>query len=160
MRYSGLVKNDFANGKGVCVSLFTQGCPHRCKGCFNPETWDYDGGKEVPADLSQQIIQAISANGIQRNFSILGGEPLCPENREFVNNIINKVKQNYPTIKIFIWTGYTLEDLQKENNPIINSILSNIDTLIDGPYVDELRDLTLELRGSKNQKIRHNGIDF
>ena len=92
MKYAGYMPNDFVNGEGVCVSLWTAGCPHRCPGCFNSEIWDYDNGKTVPNDIKGQIVKAISANGIQRNFSVLGGEPLSPQNREFVNDIIKIVK--------------------------------------------------------------------
>ncbi len=159
-RYAGLITNDFANGTGVCVSFWTQGCPHRCPGCHNPETWDFDGGKELPTDIKGQIIKAICANGIIRNFSILGGEPLCPQNLEEVDNIITSVRTAFPHIKIFIWTGYTLEELQKIKNFHIINILSQIDVLIDGLYKEDEKDITLELRGSKNQRILYRGIDF
>lgn len=159
-RYAGLITNDFVNGTGVCVSFWTQGCPHRCPGCHNPETWDFDGGKELPTDIKGQIIKAICANGIIRNFSILGGEPLCPQNLEEVDNIITSVRTAFPHIKIFIWTGYTLEELQKIKNFHIINILSQIDVLIDGLYKEDEKDITLELRGSKNQRILYRGIDF
>ena len=159
-RYAGLLTNDFTNGQGVCVSLFMQGCPHHCPGCFNPQTWDFNGGMEMPIDIRGQIIKAICANGLTRNFSILGGQPLCPENIEDVDKIITSIRIAFPHIKIFVWTGYTLEELQKEKNPHIISILSKIDTLIDGKYIQEQRDITLELRGSSNQRVLHKGIDF
>ena len=159
-RYAGLNVNDFANGEGVCVSYFTQGCPHHCPGCFNPETWDFNGGKELPADIRGQIIKAICANGITRNFSVLGGEPLCPENVEEVKNIILGVRTAFPHIKIFVWTGYTLEELQQKKDNNINLILSAIDVLIDGRYKEEERDLTLKLRGSRNQRILLKNVDF
>lgn len=155
MRYAGLLTNDFANGTGTCVSFWTQGCPHKCKGCQNPETWDFFGGKELPPDIRGQIIKAISANGIIRNFSVLGGEPLCEENLELVDNIVSSVRIAYPHIKIFIWTGYTLEELKEKNNIHINNILQHIDILIDGPFIQEQRDITLHLRGSSNQRILH-----
>lgn len=160
MRLAGINTNDFVNGKGVCVSLFVQGCPHHCSGCFNPETWDFSGGEELPTDIRGQIIKAISANGITRNFSVLGGEPLCPENIQEVDDIVFGIRTAYPDIQIFVWTGYTLEELKNRNNKYVNNILSNIDVLIDGPYVKELRDITLELRGSSNQKIRYKNVDF
>ena len=159
-RYAGLIKNDFANGTGTCVSFWTQGCPHRCPGCQNPETWNFNGGKEVPTDIRGQIIKAICANNITRNFSVLGGEPLCKENLEEVDKIITSVRAAFPQIKIFVWTGYLLEDLKKKNNDKIDHILSQIDVLIDGPYIDTERDITLELRGSKNQRVLYQGLDF
>lgn len=159
-RYAGLMTNDFANGVGTCVSFWTQGCPHHCPGCQNPETWSFDGGKPLPTDIRGQIIKAISANGITRNFSILGGEPLCKENLEEVNNIVTSVRIAYPHIKIFLWTGYTLEELQDQNNEKINHILSQIDVLIDGRFIESERDITLELRGSTNQRILYRNVDF
>jgi anaerobic ribonucleoside-triphosphate reductase activating protein len=159
-KYAGLMTNDFANGEGVCVSFWTQGCPHHCEGCQNPETWDFEGGLELPTDIRGQIIKAICANGITRNFSVLGGEPLCSQNIEEVDQIITSVRAAFPQIKIFVWTGYTLEELQKEKNEHIINILSKIDILIDGKYEEEQRDITLELRGSKNQRILQRGIDF
>ena len=159
-RYAGLIKNDFANGTGTCVSFWTQGCPHRCPGCQNPETWNFNGGKEIPTDIRGQIIKAICANNITRNFSVLGGEPLCKENLEEVDKIITSVRTAFPQIKIFVWTGYLLEDLKKKHNDKINHILSQIDVLIDGPYIDAERDITLELRGSKNQRVLYQGLDF
>lgn len=153
MRYSGLNKNDMINGEGVCVSLFMQGCPHHCPGCFNPETWDFNGGLEAPSDLKGQIIKAISENGIQRNFSVLGGEPLCLENIHFTDEIISAVRSAYPNIKIYVWTGYTMEELYARNDSHTVNILNNINVLIDGKYIEEERDISLPLRGSRNQKI-------
>ena len=159
-RYAGLITNDFANGVGTCVSFWTQGCPHHCPGCHNPETWDFNGGKEVPTDMRGQIIKAICANDIIRNFSVLGGEPLCEENLDEVDKIITGVRMAFPQIKIFVWTGYVLDELVKKNDERINHILSQIDVLIDGPFIEAERDITLELRGSKNQRILYHGVDF
>ena len=159
-RYAGLITNDFANGTGTCVSFWTQGCPHHCPSCQNPETWDFQGGKEVPTDIRGQIIKAICANGITRNFSVLGGEPLCDENLDEVDKIITSVRTAYPQIKIFVWTGYILEELKEKKNNKINHILSQIDVLIDGPFIQAERDITLELRGSRNQRILYRGVDF
>jgi len=159
-RYAGLITNDFANGTGTCVSFWTQGCPHHCPSCQNPETWDFQGGKEVPTDIRSQIIKAICANGITRNFSVLGGEPLCDENLDEVDKIITGVRTAYPQIKIFVWTGYILEELKEKKNDKINHILSQIDVLIDGPFIQAERDITLELRGSRNQRILYRGVDF
>ena len=159
-RYAGLITNDFANGTGTCVSFWTQGCPHHCPSCQNPETWDFQGGKEVPTDIRGQIIKAICANGITRNFSVLGGEPLCDENLDEVDKIITGVRTAYPQIKIFVWTGYILEELKEKKNDKINHILSQIDVLIDGPFIQAERDITLELRGSRNQRILYREVDF
>lgn len=153
MKYAGLMENDFSDGCGVCVSLWTQGCPHQCPGCHNPETWDFDGGYDVPDDIRGKIIKAISANNITRNFSILGGEPLCEQNLDFVLNIITAVRTAYPHIKIYIWSGYTFAELiERKDNRIID-ILKQANFLIDGKYIEDLRDTTLPLRGSSNQNI-------
>lgn len=153
MRYAGLNGNDFADGENVCVSLWTQGCPFKCPGCHNPETWDFEGGYEVPQDIRGQIIKAISANGIIRNFSILGGEPLCEENLDFVLNIVDAVRVAYPNIKIYIWSGYTFKELLERQDNRIIKILQQCNYLIDGRYDANLRDITLKLRGSSNQNI-------
>ena len=153
MKYAGLMENDFTDGNDVCVSLWTQGCPHHCPGCHNPETWDFDGGYEVPDDIRGEIVKAISANGITRNFSILGGEPLCEENLDFVLNIITAVRTAYPHIKIYIWSGYTFAELIEKKDDRIIEILKQANILIDGKYIEELRDTTLPLRGSSNQNI-------
>lgn len=153
MRYSTIKKNDIVNGEDVCVSFWVQGCPLRCPGCHNASIWNFDGGKEFTPQTLEEIISAISANGIQRNFSVLGGEPLCDENLFLTTLVIQEVRKAYPNIKIFVWTGYTYEDLIKKNDPHLNYIFDNIDYLIDGPYIESLRDITLHLRGSNNQRI-------
>lgn len=155
MNYASLNKNDIVNGEGVCVSFWVQGCNKRpkCSGCHNPEQWSFEGGQEFTPQTLEEIKQAISANGIRREFSILGGEPLCPENLFLTTLVIREVKQTYPDIKIYIWSGYTYEELQKISNPHLKYILETADYLIDGPYIAEQRDITLHLRGSKNQRI-------
>lgn len=154
MRYAGIIENDVVNGEGVCVSLFTQGCHLRCKGCFNQETWDFKGGIEEDTKLlTYKIMCLIQKNGIQRNFSILGGEPLCLENRTSIGFIVKHIRKRFPDIKIFLWTGYIIEDLIKKNDLYINEILKATDYLIDGPYIEKERDITLKWRGSRNQRI-------
>ena len=155
VKLSTINKNDFINGEGVSVSLWMQGCPHRCPGCHNPELWNYNGGVEKTIDeVLKEIYAAISANNIQRNFSVLGGEPLCPENIEDVIQIIKNVKASFPNIKVFIWTGYNLDELKNKE------IFEYTDVLITGRYVQALRDITLKWRGSSNQKILYKGIDY
>ena len=150
MNYFGYMPNDFINGEGVCVSLWTAGCPHRCPGCHNAHMWNENDGKEIPADIRGQLIKAISRNGIQRNFSILGGEPLSPYNISFIEEITQAIRTAYPNIKIFLWTGYYYKDLKKKNDSHLDYILNNINYLIDGPFIREQRDITLKLRGSNN----------
>ena len=111
MNYSYIIPDDVVNGCGICVSLFTQGCPHHCPGCFNQELWTFEGGKPFTQKTVDEIIKLITKNGIKRNFSILGGEPLCDENKCGVAWIIMELRKVYPDIKIWIWTGYTMEEL-------------------------------------------------
>lgn len=159
-RYSKIMKNDIVDGIGICVSLWMQGCHKKCFNCHNPQTWDFNGGYELPSDIRGKLIKDISENGIKRNFSILGGEPLCPENLKDIDDIVTGIRTAYPHIQIFIWTGYTLDELYEQNNLHIKSILNQIDVLIDGPYIDSQRDITLHLRGSKNQRVLYKGKDF
>lgn len=150
IRYAGLDKNDIINGKGFNVSFWTQYCPHRCEGCHNPETWSKNGGILIEYNqLLQEIIEAIQANGIIRNFSILGGEPLCKENIKLTYNLTKDIKEVYPNILIYCWTGYNFEEIRKE----YKEILKNIDVLIDGKFILKQRDVTLTLRGSSNQRV-------
>lgn len=153
MRYSGLIRNDLAAAPGVSVSFFTQGCPHRCKGCHNPETWEFNSGKEFTYDVLNEIIEALGANGIKRNLCIMGGEPLCLENEFLTLLVIKTVKEKYPDTMIYIWTGYYYKDLLRYESPHIHQILEMTDVLIDGPYVESKRDITLSMRGSSNQSI-------
>jgi anaerobic ribonucleoside-triphosphate reductase activating protein len=134
MRYSGIIRNDLAAAPGVSVTFFTQGCPHRCKGCHNPETWDFEGGKEFTPKVLEEIYEALSANGIQRSFCIMGGEPLCEENLFLTHLVLQGVKTRFPEVKIYIWTGYYYEDLIATFNPRVQNILEMTDVLIDGPY--------------------------
>ena len=153
MQYAGLIRNDLAAAPGVSVSFFTQGCPHRCKGCHNPETWDFSKGKEFTVNVLSEIYEAIEANGIKRNFCVMGGEPLCNENVFLTYLVVKSVRDKYPDIKIYLWTGYYYRDLLKNHNPKIALILELADVLIDGPYIEALRDTTLKMRGSSNQSI-------
>ena len=145
--------NDIVDGEGICVSLWMQGCPHHCKDCFNPETWNPDKGYEITDDLIPNIISAINANNVNRNFSVLGGEPLASYNRDFVLEVISKVRETYPDIKIYIWSGYTIEELLDMKSPVIDKILEKSNILIDGPFQWDKKDITLKLRGSLNQRI-------
>ena len=153
MRYSGIIENDFSAAPGVSVSFFTQGCPHRCPGCHNPETWDFSGGKEFTPLVLDNIIAALTADGIQRSFCVMGGEPLCEENLFLTLLVISNVKEKLPGVKIYVWTGFIYEDLLKNATPHLQKILELTDVLIDGPYINHLRDVTLPMRGSSNQRI-------
>lgn len=153
MRYSGIIKNDLAAAPGVSLTFFTQGCPHHCPGCHNPNSWSFDGGEEFTPDTLQEIIEGLHENNINRPLCIMGGEPLCQENLFLVALIIKEVKEKFPDTPIYIWTGYLYEDLLKNDNVRLKYILERTDYLIDGPYIESLRDLTLPMRGSSNQRI-------
>lgn len=157
IRVAGIDGNDMVNGEGVCVSLFLQGCPIRCPGCQNPETWSSKGGDSWEENmLITHILELISENGIQRNLSILGGEPLSTfEKREFIKLLLKVVKDKYPDIKVYLWTGYELSELREDTHFAGNTgdILTMIDYLIAGPFILSQRDITLKWRGSRNQHI-------
>lgn len=153
MKYSGLILNDISAAPGLCVSLFTQGCPRHCPGCHNPETWSFDGGQEFTEETLNTIISGLTAQNIKRDLCIMGGEPLCKENAVLTFTVIAEVKSVLPDIKIYIWSGYTFDELIKSDDPFILNSLRLADVLIDGPYIESERDITLEMRGSRNQKI-------
>lgn len=153
MRYNTIKKNDIANGPGVGVSVFLQGCPHHCPGCFNKETWDFNGGQDFTQNTLNEILTSLKVNGINRHLSILGGEPLCEENAPLTDLIIGTVHKDMPDVKIYIWTGYLYEELEASSNTYIQHILHTIDCLIDGPFIEAEKDLTLHMRGSRNQRI-------
>lgn len=152
-RYNTIIKNDVVNGEGICVSFFVQGCPHRCPGCFNMETWDFHNGQAYTEQVKEDIIDAIRANSILRNFSVLGGEPMTPSNLNMTEDVVTAVRKAYPEITIFLWTGYTFSQLISDDNSQINNILNQIDVLIDGEFIEKRKDLNLKLRGSSNQRI-------
>lgn len=153
MKYAGIIKNDFAAAPGVSLSFFTQGCPHRCKGCHNQETWDFDSGREFTHETLNSILEGLTANGIKRTLCIMGGEPLCPENTFLTHLVIQTAKETIPDLKVYLWTGYLYEDLRKTTDTVIQNILQLTDVLIDGPYIENERDITEPLRGSRNQKV-------
>jgi anaerobic ribonucleoside-triphosphate reductase activating protein len=153
MRYSGLIKNDITAAPGLCVSFFTQGCPHHCPGCHNPETWDFNRGKEFTNDTLKEILEALTAQNIHRDLCIMGGEPLCQENAFLTRLIIQEVRKHVPETKIYIWSGYTYEELKRSSDPHITDGLRLADVLIDGPYIEAERDITLDMRGSRNQRV-------
>lgn len=168
MRYAGLIENDIVDcDDGICVSLWMQGCPHHCKGCHNPETWDFNGGEEISIEkLIENVIDSLTQNGVKRNFSILGGEPLAPENVCDTAIIIHQIRSKFKNIKIYLWTGYDFDKLTYDggkkclNNRMLKVIKKDVDIVIDGLYKEELRDTTLLLRGSSNQRILYKGKDF
>ena len=159
-RIANIKWNDVGNGPGVTVSVFMQGCHFHCKGCFNESTWDFDKGTLADINTINEVIEGLHKNKVQRNLSILGGEPLAPENRDFVCELIKNVRAVYPNIQIWVWTGYEYNDLVKENNASVTLILNMINSIITGKFILEQRDLTLRYMGSRNQKLLTKGVDF
>lgn len=153
LRYAGIKPNDTVDGVGITVSFWVQSCPHRCRGCHNPDTWTEDGGMLLPENYIKHIIELLTKNGIKRNLSILGGEPMYKNNLFIVNNLVKAVRQQLPDTKIFLWSGYTYEELVSRKDSITNSILNTIDILIDGKFELDKRDITLWLKGSPNQRV-------
>ena len=149
-RYALIRKMDVSNGEGIGISLFVQGCHFHCKNCFNPETWDFEGGKEWNDEVKKKFLDLASNEHVHR-ISILGGEPLCEENAETVLDLCKEIKDSYPNKKIWVYTGYTWEELFQKH--INKEALNNVDVLVDGPYKDELQDFNLMFRGSSNQRV-------
>lgn len=151
MRYNKIRKMDISDGEGIRVSLFTQGCHFHCKNCFNPETWNFEGGKEFTPDTLTTILNLCSKDYIN-GLSILGGEPLCDENFTGVKNIVMTFKGNGLTKAkdIWLWTGYEFEDIY--NDPVKKEILVYLDYMICGQFIDEKKNLNLKWAGSENQR--------
>ena len=147
MYYSKINKTDVANGPGVRVSLFVSGCRNRCKGCFNPETWDFKYGKRWKYEIDTKYLLYCLHYDYIAGLTILGGDPIEPENIETVTKICRLVKLHFPEKTIWIFTGYKYEDLKDLE------IMDYIDVLVDGPFVESLKDISLRFRGSSNQRI-------
>lgn len=159
-KYAGIIGNDTADGEGFVVSFWVQGCPIRCNMCQNPQTWIENHGLDLPENYLEIIDEKLDANGIKRNFSLLGGEPFAEYNLDLSLSVVKHVRETHPDIKIYCWTGYLLSDLLKRENPIVKEILKYVDILIDGPFIFAFRDTSLYLRGSSNQRILFRGKDF
>ena len=156
MHYGAIKKYDIANGTGVRVSLFVSGCRHHCKGCFNAEAWDFAFGAPYTETVEQEILDALAPAYIQ-GFSLLGGEPFEPENQQVLVGLLRKIREQYPEKNIWCYTGYLYDvDLipgGKVLTDVTEEMLSYIDTLVDGEFVEAEKDLTLVFRGSRNQRI-------
>lgn len=153
-RYAGIIKNDVVNGNGVCVSFFVQGCPLHCPDCHNEEDWDFSGGNELPENYLEIIKEAIEANGVHRNFSLLGGEPLCDENLNLSLEVVKYVRDTFKdSIEICVWSGYSYESLIERNDVRVNKIFDLADVLVDGPFKIDCRNVSLKMRGSENQRL-------
>ena len=150
-KIAGIYYNDTAAAPGFCVSVYVSGCDMRCKGCHNPEAQSFDYGEPLTEELIQKIISGLNANGIMRKLCILGGEPLHPINIPVTNYLIKRCKEVFHNLEIYVWSGYDYEVLK--NRKECQYILKNANYLIDGLFIEELKDTTLPLRGSSNQRI-------
>lgn len=148
MYYGKIKKTDIANGPGVRVSLFVSGCRNHCKGCFQPETWDFKYGERFDYIARRKIMDALAPEYIS-GLSILGGDPMEPENADMVIDFCSVVKREYPYKTIWLYTGYKYEDIA-EKYP---DLLAVIDVMVDGPFIEDLKDISLVFRGSSNQRI-------
>lgn len=156
MYYGEIKKCDIANGEGVRVSLFVSGCTHHCPGCFNQDTWDFNYGKVYTDKTEQEILDALSP-GYINGLSLLGGEPFEPQNQQVLVQLLRKVKEQYPQKTIWCYSGYLFDrELLNESRArceYTDEMLSMIDILVDGRFVEELKDIRLVFRGSSNQRI-------
>lgn len=163
MNYATIKFYDVANGTGVRVSLFVSGCRHHCKGCFNAETWDFSYGEPYTKETEDSIIDGLKPDYIT-GLSLLGGEPFEPENQPALTALLRRVKTQLPEKTVWCYTGYTYDTDLAEGGSVFTDVtremLSYIDILVDGEFIEEQRDLTLRFRGSRNQRILtlENGI--
>ena len=147
MRYNKIRKMDIADGPGVRVSIFMQGCTFNCKNCFNPETHDFNGGKEFTDDRIARVLELCENENIE-GLSILGGEPMHPKNIDGTTKLAKEFKEKYPNKNIWVWTGFLFDKDLKDKE-----VMKYIDVLVDGQYVDELHDPKLKWKGSSNQRV-------
>ena len=146
MNYGGIKKTDIANGLGVRVSLFVSGCRNHCAGCFQPETWDFEYGQRFTKETEDEILEAMKPKWIQ-GLSILGGDPMEPENQKALLPFLRRVKAELPHKDIWLYSGYLYEQIKDA------PILECVDVLVDGPFAEAERDVSLAFRGSRNQRI-------
>ena len=158
MNYAEIKSVDIANGEGIRVSLFVSGCTHHCKGCFNQMTWDFDYGKPFTAEVEQQLLNDLDPSFIT-GLTLLGGEPMEPVNQRALLPFLKQFKEKYPRKTLWIYSGYLFDrDLTDPSgrayvNDVTKEILSMTDILVDGPFVESQKDISLVFRGSSNQRI-------
>lgn len=155
MHYANIKNNDIANGPGVRVSLFVSGCTHRCKGCFNEVAWDFEYGKPFTEETIDSILEMLRPNHI-KGLTLLGGEPFEPQNQGAIVTLLRRVKEEYPNKSIWSFSGYLFEKITSGTLgdwEVTKEFLSYLDVLVDGPFVEEKKNLNLRFRGSENQRL-------
>lgn len=156
MHYSTIKDCDIANGIGVRITLFVSGCTNHCKNCFQPQTWDFDFGEPFTEETEEKLLQMLKPDYIN-GLTLLGGEPMEPQNQRALVPFLKRVREAYPNKNVWCFTGFTYEVLKTDGShprcEVTDEMLSLIDVLVDGRYVDELKDLTLQFRGSSNQRL-------
>ena len=156
MYYGNIKKNDIANGKGVRVTLFVSGCTNHCKNCFQPETWNFDYGKPYTKETEDEVIDALKPSHIS-GLTLLGGEPFEPENQRELVKLLRRVREELPEKNIWSFTGFVLDqdllDGGRKHCEVTDEMLSLLDVLVDGPFKEEEKDITLAFRGSRNQRL-------
>lgn len=156
MNYCEIKNCDIANGEGVRVTLFVSGCTNRCKNCFQPQTWDFDYGQPFTSQ-TEEILFSMLSEGYIRGLTLLGGEPMEPRNQRTLVSFLRRVRERFPEKNIWCFTGFTYEELLTEGSyprcEVTDEMLSMTDVLVDGRYVEELRDISLRFRGSSNQRL-------
>lgn len=157
MRYGAIKKRDIANGPGVRVVLFVSGCTHHCKGCFQPQTWDFDYGDDYTADTEQEILDALVPDFMD-GLTLLGGEPFEPDNQRALLPLLHRVRKELPQKTIWAFSGYTFEELTGKTESrarceVTDEMLSLIDVLVDGEFQLDKRNISLQFRGSENQRL-------
>ncbi len=156
MNYAEIKKTDIANGEGVRVSLFVSGCRRRCKNCFNQIAWDFDYGNPFTEEVEEEIISALTPYYIA-GLTLLGGDPMEPENQRALLPFVRKVRARLPEKNIWCFTGYTYSDGTLEEEAVrlseTKELISLFDVLVDGRFVEELKDIRLKFRGSSNQRV-------
>ncbi len=156
MNYCNVKNCDIANGVGVRVSLFVSGCRNRCKNCFQPETWDFNYGKPFDEQTEEKLMKMLAPSYIN-GLTVLGGEPMEPENQRALLPFLKKVKVAYPQKTIWLYTGFTLEELRspdcRAHTEYTEEILKLLDVLVDGRFVEEKKNISLRFRGSENQRL-------
>lgn len=156
MHYSTIKDCDIANGIGVRITLFVSGCTNHCKNCFQPQTWDFDFGEPFTEETEEKLLEMLKPDYIN-GLTLLGGEPMEPQNQRALVPFLKRVREAYPNKNIWCFTGFTYEVLKTDGShprcEATDEMLSLIDVLVDGRYVDELKDLTLQFRGSSNQRL-------